>query len=131
MDTYLKSGISCVMIKLVEGKVLVLLGLQNIATDWKHWDNEHTPIGDSIMYIGTSSNNSGDEDVFCSFEQIDVMQISSISFFYNRYSAENVHKLTGRFRVQVLLSDNTWSTRYNIPKNGMYRASSTQWTSVS
>ena len=26
----------------------------------------------------------------------------------------------GRLRVQLLLSDNTWSTRYTIPKNDYY-----------
>ena len=36
----------------------------------------------------------------------------------------------GRFRVQLLLQDNTWSTRYNIPKNDRYSKSSTDWTVV-
>ena len=35
----------------------------------------------------------------------------------------------GRFRIQIfLLSDNTWSTRYEIPKNDQYSDSSAQWT---
>ena len=33
-----------------------------------------------------------------------------------------------RFRIQLLLEDNTWSTRYNIPKNDRYSNSSTEWT---
>ena len=33
-----------------------------------------------------------------------------------------------RFRSQLLLEDNTWSTRYNIPKNGRYSDTSTDWT---
>ena len=37
----------------------------------------------------------------------------------------------GRFRNQLLLEDNTWITRYNIPKNDRYRDSSTQWTKLS
>ena len=37
----------------------------------------------------------------------------------------------GRFRVQLLLADNTWSTRYNIPKNDRYSDTSTEWTLVS
>ena len=36
----------------------------------------------------------------------------------------------GRFRIQVLLEDNTWSTRYNTPKNDRYSDSSTQWTKL-
>ena len=34
----------------------------------------------------------------------------------------------GRFRIQLILEDNTWSTRYNIPKNDRYSNSSTHWT---
>ena len=36
----------------------------------------------------------------------------------------------GRFRIQLLLEDSTWSTRYNIPKNGRYSDTSTEWTLV-
>ena len=38
-----------------------------------------TPIGDSFMYIETSSNNHGN-NVFVSFERIDIIQISNIIF---------------------------------------------------
>ena len=34
-------------------------------------------------------------------------------------------------RIQLLLEDNTWSTRYNIPKNDRYSHTSTDWTLVS
>ena len=37
----------------------------------------------------------------------------------------------GRFRIQLLLSDKTWRTRYNVPKNDRYSTLSTQWTLVS
>ena len=37
----------------------------------------------------------------------------------------------GRFRIQLLLADNIWSTRYHIPKNYRYSDSSSQWTLVS
>ena len=37
----------------------------------------------------------------------------------------------GRFRIQLLLEDNTWSTRYNISKNDRYSNTSTEWTLVS
>ena len=36
-----------------------------------------------------------------------------------------------RFRIQLLLEDNTWSTIYNIPKNDRYSDSSTEWTKLS
>ena len=36
----------------------------------------------------------------------------------------------GRFRIQLLLEDNTWSTRYNIPENDRYSDTSTDWTLV-
>ena len=38
-------------------------------------------------------------------------------------------KSMGRFRIE-LLGDNTWSTRYNIPKNDRYSDTSTDWTLV-
>ena len=37
----------------------------------------------------------------------------------------------GRFRIQLLLQDNTWSTRYNIPKNDRYSDNSTDCRLVS
>ena len=37
----------------------------------------------------------------------------------------------GRFRISLLLEDNTWSTRFNIAKNDRYIDSSTQWTKLS
>ena len=33
----------------------------------------------------------------------------------------------GRFRIQLLLADNTWSTLYTIPKNSQYSNTSTEW----
>ena len=34
----------------------------------------------------------------------------------------------GRFRIQLLLEDDTWSTQNTIPKNGQYSDSSSDWT---
>ena len=34
----------------------------------------------------------------------------------------------GRFRVQLKLEDNTWSTKYTISKNTIYSSSSTDWS---
>ena len=36
----------------------------------------------------------------------------------------------GRFRIQLLLEDNSWSTKYNIPKNNQCINGSTQWHSL-
>ena len=90
------------------------------------------PIGNSFMYIETSSGGHGN-NVFVSFERTDIIQITNITFYYNRFSilTNNSIKSMGRFRIQLLLEDNTWSTRYNIPKNDRYSDSSTDWTLVS
>ena len=69
-------------------------------------------IGNSFMYLETSSNNHGN-NVFVSFERTDIIQISNIKFYYNRFSilTNDSLKSMGHFRIQVLLEDNTWSTR--------------------
>ena len=89
------------------------------------------PIGNSFMYIETSSSNHGN-NVFVSWERTDI-QITNKTFCYNSFSilTNNSLKSMGRFRIQLLLEDNTWSTRYNIPKNGHYSNSSSDWTLVS
>ena len=71
------------------------------------------PIGNSFMYIETSSNNHGHERVFVSWERTDIIQISNITFYYNRFSilTNNSKKSMGRLRIKLLLEDNTWSTR--------------------
>ena len=90
------------------------------------------PIGNSFMYIETSSNNHGN-NVFISFERTDLIQVSNVTFFYNRFSilTNDSLKLMGRVRIQIILEDNTWSTRYNIPKNDPYSDTSTDWTLLS
>ena len=35
----------------------------------------------------------------------------------------------GRFRIQLFLSDDTWSTRYNLPKND-YCTNQSEWKLV-
>ena len=66
-------------------------------------------------------------------ERTDIIQISNITFYYNRYSilTNDSLKAMGRFKIQLLLEDNTWSSRYNIPKNDSYSDTSTDWTLVS
>ena len=43
------------------------------------------PIGTAFMNIETSSGNHG-YNVVCSFERTDIMLITNITFFYNRFS---------------------------------------------
>ena len=88
-------------------------------------------VGDAFMYIETSGSNHGN-NVFVSFERTDIIQITNITFYYNRFSilTNDSLKSMGRFRIQLLLDDNTWSTRYNISKNDRYSATSTEWTLV-
>ena len=88
-----------------------------------------SPIGNSFMYIETSSNNHGHERVFVSFERTDIIQISNITFYYNRFSILNNEdkKSMGRIRILILLEDNTWSTQYTIAKNTQYSDSESEW----
>ena len=72
------------------------------------------PIGNAFMYIETSGNNSGNDKIFVSWEMTDIIQKTNITFYYNRYSIlTHPHlKNMGCFKIQLLLEDNTWSTRY-------------------
>ena len=106
--------------------------LNNILKSTKtHSPTSHTgavvlpPIGNSFMYIETSIGGHGN-NVFVSFERTDIIQISNISFYYNRYSAHNPSM--GRFRIQLLSKDSTWTTQYTIEKNTQYSATPTEWT---
>ena len=80
------------------------------------------------MYKETSSNNHGHERVFVSLERTDIIQITNITFYYKRFRILTIDSMKGHFRIQLLLSDNTWSTRYNILKNDRYSDTSTDWT---
>ena len=83
------------------------------------------------MYIETISGKRGN-NVFVSFEGTDITQISKITFFYIRFSSSDPNiKSLSRFRIQYLLDDIIWSSRYNITKSERYSDSSTQWTLVS
>ena len=86
-------------------------------------------VGDSFMYKETSSYYK-EEILFVSFERTDILQISIIPFYYNRFSAGGT-KSMGRFRIQLLLDDKTWSTQYTIAKNTQSSDTSTAWTLVS
>ena len=79
------------------------------------------------MYIETSSNNHG-SDVYCSWERTDLIHISNVTFYYNRFSTSDASKRAmGRFRIQVL-RNNAWETVYTINKNEEFSIDSTTWT---
>ena len=90
-----------------------------------------SPIGNSFMYIETTSNIHGN-NVFVSFEGTDIIQISIKAFCSNRFSIlmNDSIKAMGPFTIQLLLEDNTCGTRYKIPKNDRYINSLTQWTKL-
>ena len=86
------------------------------------------PIGNAFMYIQTSSNNHGN-NVFATFQRTDIIQVTNITFYYNRFSSSDSNlRGMGRFRIQLLLEDNTWDTQYTIAKNTQYSSTSTEWT---
>ena len=60
------------------------------------------------MYIETSSNNQGN-NLFVSFERTDNIQISNITFYYNKLSIliNDSLKSMGPFIFQLLSEDNT------------------------
>ena len=59
-----------------------------------------SPIGDRFLYIETTSNNHGSHNVFVSWERTDIIQISNITFYYNRFSISDVNlRAMGRFRI--------------------------------
>ena len=90
------------------------------------------PIGTASMFVETSSNNSGGDDVFVIWERTDIIQITNITFYYNRFSTSDFNlRSMGRFRIQLILEDNTWDTHYTIAKNTQYSATSTEWTLLS
>ena len=87
------------------------------------------PIGTAFMYIETSGGNYGTDNIFCRIERTDIIQISNITFYYNRFSiSDNNLRSMGRFRKQLLLENNIWTTQYAINKNDRYSNNSTDWT---
>ena len=70
-------------------------------------------IGDSFMYIKTS--NKFGQNVLVSFERTDIIQISNITFYYNRFSEGN-RKSMGRLRIHLLLPDGHWHSKYIVDK---------------
>ena len=110
-------------------KIQIFLRSTNTNNPSSHSGAESLPpISNASMYIESSGNNHG-YNVFCSFERTIIIQISNISFYYNKFSiltGKNLKKI-GRFRIQLLLEDNTWSTQYTIAKNTHFTDSPTEW----
>ena len=65
------------------------------------------PIGWAFMYVESSSDNHGANRVMVSWERTDIIHISTIKFYYNRFSTSDSNlRGMGRFRIQLLLEDN-------------------------
>ena len=86
------------------------------------------PIGWAFMYVEMSGNNHGANLAMVSWERTDIIHISNIKFYYNRFSTydQNLGGM-GRFRIQLLLEDNSWCTIYNLFENSQYSNGSTVW----
>ena len=81
------------------------------------------------MYIETSLNISGDENVFVSCERKDFIQISNITFYYNRFSnASSNPGSIGRLRIQLFILNGHWHSNYIINKNTNYSSTPTKWS---
>ena len=89
-------------------------------------------VGDSFMYIETNPGSFGSDNVFVSWERTDIIQTSVNSFYFNRFSilTNDSNKSMGRFRIQLLLGDNTWSTQCWIRESDQFSDNSTDWTLV-
>ena len=87
------------------------------------------PIGRAFMYIESSGANHGYDHIFCSWERTDKLQITNITYCYNKFSITDPDlKNIGRFRIQLLLDNNTWTTQYTIEKNSQFDETDSDWT---
>ena len=59
------------------------------------------PTGNAFMFIETSSNNSGSDDVFVSWERRDIIQITNITFYYNSFSTSDSTLRSARISFQM------------------------------
>ena len=80
------------------------------------------------MYIETRGNIFGQID-FDSFETTDIIQFSSTTFHYNRFSdpASNL-KLMGQFRCYLMLSIGHSHSKYIFAKKTNDSTFSTDWS---
>ena len=77
---------------------------------------ELPPIGYSFMYLESSENNNGDK-TYVKLIRTDIIQLTNISFYYNRFSItdENLRAMP-RFRIQTLLENGNWENKFTIEK---------------
>ena len=82
------------------------------------------------MYIETSANNhnTSNDNVFVSFERTDIIHISNITFYHNRFSTSDPSKRNmGKLDIQ-LLRNGSWQSEFVIEKDSNYSTSSSEWT---
>ena len=80
------------------------------------------------MYSETSGKNCGSDNLFVSLERTRVLHITNITFYYNRFSTGDLNlRSMGRFRIQLIIEDNFWTTKYTIPKNDQYSNFLSHW----
>ena len=88
------------------------------------------PVGNAFMYIETSSNIHGD-NVYVTWERTDIIQITNISLYYNRFSISDINlRAMGRFKNQLLLENNAWTTQFIINENDQYSNNSSDWNLI-
>ena len=88
------------------------------------------PIGRAFMYIESSGNNNS--EAYVRLIRTDIIQITNISFYYNRYSSSDPDlKWMGRLSISILIDDNTWTNKYVIQENTQYSNTATEWTFLS
>ena len=88
------------------------------------------PIGRAFMYIESSGNNNS--EAYVRLIRTDIIQITNISFYYNRISSSDPDlKWMGRLSISILLDDNTWTNKYVIQENTQYSNTASEWTFLS
>ena len=80
------------------------------------------------MYIETSAIIFGQNN-FISFERTDINYFTNITVYFKRFSGIEI-QLMGPSKIPLLLSDKSWSIRYNIHMNDRCSDSSTDWNLV-
>ena len=86
--------------------------------------------GNCFMYIETSGSNYGrsSDDVFVSFERTDIVHMSNITFYHNRFSTSIPDKKNmGRIDIQ-LLRNGVWKTEFAIEKDTNFSVDESSWT---
>ena len=86
------------------------------------------PIGSSFMYLESSGSNNGD-NTYVILNRTDIIQITNISFYYNRFSISDKNlRAMPRFRIEILLENVNWENKFTIEKISQFSNSSTEWS---